>query len=461
MHHHGGEKIRAADLPASAGKSASFSTVFLEEYFENRAANRPAIRGSIFLPLSHSPCSFYTSPLPGTPGDGAASKTRVMWPKRIRKCAALMALAGVSATGQVGARSVAITRVEVNGRVINSVTNEPVRRALVEANEQAMLADGEGRFHFEVLDGIYLRISARKPGFLSDEELRAQRNPREVLPARIGDEPLILKLTPQAVIAGSVSAADGEPLERVRIRALYEQIVEGRKTWQSRFAGITDEDGEFRIANLPPGDFYLVADAKAEGDGLPLGLAARAGEARGYATTYYPNAPDQGSATVIHLAAGEQKRADFLLRQVPLYSVSGVVANIPQGGNAMVQITRMGMSVQAANPEQSSGKFQLRAVPAGTYIITANGADGNGNQFYAEREVAVNGEISNLLLTLESGVSIPINVQRIVARTQQRQSPFTVGQSSRLEGGRLPHALANAGVSARAGRALTPSISSV
>src|SRR5438876_6573529 len=198
---------------------------------------------------------------------------------------------------------------EVSGRVINSVSSEPIRRALVQAEDQAVLTDAEGRFQFEVDAGSYVQFTARKPGFLNDDEQERNRNGQSSR-RMVGGQTLIIKLTPEALIAGNVRAVDGEPLERVRIRAVYEHIVEGRRVWQSRFAAPTDEDGDFRMADLPPGDRYLVADAKAEGDGLPLGLAARAGEARGYATTYYPNAPDQGSATVIQLAAGEQKRAE-------------------------------------------------------------------------------------------------------------------------------------------------------
>jgi len=41
-----------ADLPAVAGKSASFSTVFLEEHLSDKAANFPEIRGFINLQIN-------------------------------------------------------------------------------------------------------------------------------------------------------------------------------------------------------------------------------------------------------------------------------------------------------------------------------------------------------------------------------------------------------------------------
>ena len=174
----------------------------------------------------------------------------------------------------------------------------------------AMLTDAQGRFHFEVLAGMAVSARASKPGFLNDEELGRGRDGVRTL-MRADADAVLIKLTPEAVITGSVSDAGGEPLEGVMPEAIYQQIDEGRRVWQMRGTGRTDEDGQFRIANLPPGNFYVVAEAKGEGEGVPLRLAGRAGQARGYATTYYPDAPDKSSATVIHLSAGQQMRADF------------------------------------------------------------------------------------------------------------------------------------------------------
>src|SRR2546423_12190429 len=107
-------------------------------------------------------------------------KPRMMSPKIVRICAA-MALLAATLTAQVGTPNVPIKRVEINGRVINSVSNEPIGRALVQANDQAALTDAEGRFHFEVQAGIYLRVTASKPGYLNDYGLMRNPRPSQVL----------------------------------------------------------------------------------------------------------------------------------------------------------------------------------------------------------------------------------------------------------------------------------------
>ena len=343
-------------------------------------------------------------------------------PMRTVAIAALLCgVCGVAVAAQLAPPLPHHAPVKVSGRVINSVTSEPVRRALVQAEDQAVLTDAEGRFQFEVDAGSYVQFTARKPGFLNDDEQERNRNGQSSR-RMVGGQTLIIKLTPEALIAGNVRAVDGEPLERVRIRAVYEHIVEGRKVWQSRLAAPTDEDGDFRLANLPPGDFYLVADATPEVKGLPFRLATRAGQAQGYPTTYYPDAPERASATVMHLAAGQQERAYFLLHRVPLYDISGVVAGIPEGGGARVQVEQGGLPVHG-NFAETSGKFQLNAIPAGTYTVVAHGSDANGSELYAERQITLARDVSNLQLALEPGLSIPINVQRVATRAAKPTKP--------------------------------------
>ena len=101
----------------------------------------------------------------------------------------------------------------------------------------------------------------------------------------------------------------------------------------------------------------------------------------------------------MHLAAGQQERAYFLLHRVPLYDISGVVAGIPEGGGARVQVEQGGLPVHG-NFAETSGKFQLNAIPAGTYTVVAHGNDANGSELYAERQITLARDVSNLQLAL-------------------------------------------------------------
>lgn len=125
----------------------------------------------------------------------------------------------------------------ISGTVVNSVTHEPIGRALVYSldNRFAMMCDAGGHFEFKIpraknetangnasslvfhngAGGDYGRLGgpgallARKPGFLSDE--RAQ----QVVPGNDAEHDLIIQLMPEALVIGRVNlpTTDGGPTD--------------------------------------------------------------------------------------------------------------------------------------------------------------------------------------------------------------------------------------------------------
>src|SRR5207245_1360619 len=65
--------------------------------------------------------------------------------------------------------------ITMSGVVVNSVTGEPVPRALVQMNgmvSRVALTDAEGRFQFDNLPETQAVLIAHKPGYFSEMELR-------------------------------------------------------------------------------------------------------------------------------------------------------------------------------------------------------------------------------------------------------------------------------------------------
>src|SRR5580698_3775088 len=59
------------------------------------------------------------------------------------------------------------------GSVVNAVTGEPIRRALVQlegGSERSALSDSNGHFEFAGLPAGQVNVTARKPGFFAQEE---------------------------------------------------------------------------------------------------------------------------------------------------------------------------------------------------------------------------------------------------------------------------------------------------
>ena len=109
----------------------------------------------------------------------------------------------------------------LSGVVVNSVTGEPVRRALVQvagpplttATPLTLLTDSEGRFQFSDLPESDITLVAHKPGFFSDQELHPENYQPSIVHLGANTPSMVLKLLPEGSISGHVSTTKGDPLE--------------------------------------------------------------------------------------------------------------------------------------------------------------------------------------------------------------------------------------------------------
>src|SRR5690349_13288718 len=65
------------------------------------------------------------------------------------------------------------TKYSLSGTVVNAITGEPIRRALVQiqaGQAHASLTDDNGHFDFHGLFGGETSVAVRKPGFFSESE---------------------------------------------------------------------------------------------------------------------------------------------------------------------------------------------------------------------------------------------------------------------------------------------------
>lgn len=322
----------------------------------------------------------------------------------------------------------------VSGSVVNSVTGEPIRRALVQL--QAMPArssftDGDGHFEIDGLIAGRFAISAQKPGYYDNPSAPRATSSIPVT-AGPGSEPVVLKLSPYGVIYGRVINVDGEALEHIPVRLTSAMVRNGRKRWEEAGSRESDENGNFRFPNLQPGAYYLAAGPSADeaealqfanGKGNSTGKAAT-----GYPSVYYPNAPDLSSASTIVLAPGQQLQAEFSLPRVPVYKITGSVAGYAPEQGVGLQLTTTSGDVLATplRFQQLTGTFEVDLVPPGSYVIKAF-AQEQGRSLQGSVPVTVATNVNNVRLTLEPVVWIPITV-----RKESRNSPSASQESSSL-----------------------------
>ncbi len=367
------------------------------------------------------------------PAQSAVGSLRRAWRCQLLVCLLAALLAG-AADAQIPPSSPAKggETFMVSGTVVNSVTGEPIGRALVRVNrfpQRTTFSDGEGHFEIDGLGPGHVNMSAQKPGFVNEHEASIQ--PATWVDIGSNTGAVVLKLIPQGAIYGRATDASGQLVEHVPVRLSSRSVREGRKHWEQRGMTETDEDGRFRFPNLLPGAYYLATGPSNVGTQL---LAADEKPKTGFALVYYPGVPDLSSASPIQLNAGQQAEADFSLNAVPVYQLSGLVTGyLPEQGVGVQIFNPSGDEVMlstSVNPE--SGIIHVDNVPAGSYVVKAF-CQAATQTLRAETRITVSSNLDNLRLALGPAVSIPLVVRleprssNSTATVNQDRPPVSVG----------------------------------
>ncbi len=323
--------------------------------------------------------------------------------------------------------------IHLEGRVV-SLTGAAVRKATVRlqgarppvtlaaiSNVQAPAAYSQttgdaGQFVFDnVAPGRYT-LSADKAGFLPAlYGARSEGSPALQLTLAAGDQKkdLDLIMTPQGVITGKVIDQDGDPVANVQVTVARYGYSNGRRTLipvstalaaaagttptpaqataalQTILGGggqATDDQGSFRINNLPPGRYYVSANPRAN-QGI-AGLIAATGQGGAAdatpeatsVTTYYPNALDAQGAVPVDVGAGSEVGGiEIRIRTERVYSIRGKVVDASTGAPVAAAMV-MVLPTDAAEVSPASllsnmsrtgedGSFEIRNLLPGTYAI--------------------------------------------------------------------------------------------
>lgn len=300
--------------------------------------------------------------------------------------------------------------VSVSGTVINSITREPVRRAEVVlmqipdsaaqgqprsgppgvsltanptpqapgASPQAprtTVTGADGAFRFEnVAEGTY-RIYLRREGMVAGRPAPGLSPQQIRVRAGAPVTGLRYSLTPQAVISGRILDDEGEPVQGVQVMALRRAPPEARSELAPAGQGVqTDDRGEYRLRNLPPGRYLIQASPLAQGT-----MNAPENQRTALAAAFHPDASSPQQAIWISAGAGQEvANVDVRLRRVPVRRVSGKVL-LEDGKpaerfmvntvdrNASIPFLMSGRMAMSREP----GSFVLESVPPGSYTLMA------------------------------------------------------------------------------------------
>jgi hypothetical protein len=264
----------------------------------------------------------------------------------------------------------------IEGTSLNSITNTPVKKAVVSLRNVTQnfsyiaASDGAGHFQFpEVEPGNYLVVAASAQGF---SYVPPPRTKLPTITVAEGEHVtgINVQLRPLGVISGKVIDEDGEPLPNVTIQALRYDYSRGPKALMQTGNASTDDRGEYRLFDVPPGRYFLRAS---------VGQTTTAPNMKsdvpetGYSPTFYPGGSDVTQATRPEATPGvETFGIDFRLRKGPVYHIRGKIENARANSAIQVQPCEAAASIfggQTATGLQADGRFDLGGLSPGIYCI--------------------------------------------------------------------------------------------
>ena len=339
----------------------------------------------------------------------------------------------------------------IAGRVIAADTGRPIKRARVTVSggngrqARSTSTDEQGHFQIGDLAGGTYTIAATRSGFVN--AVYGQKRPLQPgTPVDLADGQQLtnidLRLIRGGVITGRIVDEDGDPLARALVTVQRYQYVNGERQLTPAGADQSDDRGVYRVFGLPPGEYYVSANAASLleilGRGIPAlaglagGGAAQGGrgggrgaffgapapddpEPTGYAPTYYPGVISAAEAAKVPVGPGQEiTGVDFQVQLVATATVSGLVTGadgpvpvmlIPGDAGGMVRAEILRGSAAA------DGTFSIPNVPPGHYTAASRSGGRWDDPKMGSVPLTVSGQnVSGVTIALVDGVTVSGNI---------------------------------------------------
>ncbi len=340
----------------------------------------------------------------------------------------------------------------LEGQVVAAGTGEPLKKARVILSRekgrgklQVVITDAGGRFRLTDIEPGRYRLSVNRNGYVSQQYGQRRPNrPGAILSLAPGQHlrEIDFRLLRHSVISGSVYDEDGEPVLGAEVEALWFRYARGQRRLLPTRRTATNDLGEYRLYGLAPGRYYVSA-MHTPGTALlmtPMGSTAvmrmaASEQDRSYVSTFYPGTSDASRASAIEVRAGDEvPGVDFTLLPTRTVRVSGRVFNSITGNHSrgvtvyLLPRDRKGRPFsfrKYTSVEDREGRFEIKGVRPGSYILTATYSDFEGEGYYEARTAIEVGEsdVEGVTLVIEQGFELQgrIRVEGVALASQQEQ----------------------------------------
>jgi hypothetical protein len=350
----------------------------------------------------------------------------------------------------------------ISGRVVTDERSSlPVRRARVTLNSSdgrlgfTATTDDGGRFRFAQLPAGRFALEALKPGYLTGR-FGASRPGRPGTSISVTDGQQIagleIRIARGGVISGVVRDHRGQPMQGGSVQVLqYRHApLTGDRTLIRVGSATADDRGMYRLFELPPGEYIVMARPMGPGidEIVPISataaqrvqqmIAGRPGAALSiagtqempvpgppvsYAPVFHPGSSDLSNAQVVRLGPGEERLdVDIAMDLVPtarltvrITAADGtkpetITLEIARGGpdsDLLGQLATLAPSTRL----RDAWTLILPGVPPGRFAIKA-GTDRflrlepPARRVWGEAEVVVDGRNQEIAIALQPGVPV-------------------------------------------------------
>jgi hypothetical protein len=312
----------------------------------------------------------------------------------------------------------------IRGRIIALDSGRPLRRVRVTVNapeiqeSRSASTGSDGRFEIASLPAGNYTVMAQRSGYLRLGY--GQKRPGDP-PGRldVADRQVVadvdFALPRMSVIAGRIFDEVGDPIAGVTVMAQQMRFFEGRRKLVPLGGMVqSDDTGQYRLLNLEPGEYYVVAHAREtwESDGTPK-------ETLAFLPTYFPSTPTATAAQRVKVATGQEAGGtDISLLPGRVARVTGT-AHSSSGAPLVGQTVSLGQSFRSPSGFMASmgmegskvaadGTFTLKNVPAGEFSLSVRvPAMGDAPPESASLTINVGGtDIDGVTLTTSAGAEI-------------------------------------------------------
>jgi hypothetical protein len=345
----------------------------------------------------------------------------------MKPLASCLLIAALAASALAQNTSSAPKPAAIEGIVIKDPGSEPVKKAVIELIAETQpggaaytaVTAADGLFHIAGIAPGRYRLFAERSGFLELGKRRVRTEGR-VLNLAAGQElkDLQIRLQSASVVRGRVIDEDGDPMLNAQVSVLRQTYASGHGRWEQVGSERTNDLGEYRIASLAAGNYYVSVNPPPDFKGLIEAAATPSSEPRNssapekslatsYQTTFYPGTTDRSQAESIQLHPGDDFPVNFSLTPSPSLSIRGAVVNLPPRSSAVIMLQSRDFNLVLNGAEMhKDGSFVIHDVAPGSYTILATVENASPPMMARQSLIVAGNSVEGLRLTPQPGGSI-------------------------------------------------------